>query len=52
MSSRKAYPEARAVRHSIALPIRCREIPLIASFDRDSDQVEWLQRVARPDDLP
>ena len=36
----------------IALSCRHREIPLIASFDRDFDQVEWLQRVAQPDDLP
>jgi predicted nucleic acid-binding protein len=36
----------------IALSCRHREIPLIASFDRDIDQVEWLHRVARPDDLP
>lgn len=35
----------------IALSCRYREIPLIASFDRDLDQLAWLQRVARPDDL-
>ena len=35
----------------IALSCRYRDIPFIASFDRDFDQVEWLQRVAVPDDL-
>jgi len=35
----------------IALSCRCREIPLIASFDRDFDRVPWLKRVAQPDDL-
>ena len=35
----------------IALSCRHREIPLIASFDRDFDSLKWLQRIARPDDL-
>jgi predicted nucleic acid-binding protein len=35
----------------IALSCRHREIPLIASFDRDFDSLQWLQRVAQPDDL-
>jgi predicted nucleic acid-binding protein len=35
----------------IALSCRHRGIPLIASFDHDLDQLSWLQRVARPDDL-
>jgi predicted nucleic acid-binding protein len=35
----------------IALSCRQRDIPFIASFDRDFDQVVWLQRVAQPDDL-
>ncbi len=35
----------------IALSCRYREIPFIASFDRDFDQLAWLQRVAQPDDL-
>jgi predicted nucleic acid-binding protein len=35
----------------IALSCRHRGIPLIASFDRDFDQVSWLQRVTQPDDL-
>lgn len=35
----------------IALSCRHRGIPLLASFDRDFDRLEWLQRVARPDDL-
>jgi predicted nucleic acid-binding protein len=35
----------------IALSCRHREIPLIASFDRDFDRLKWLQRVAQPDDL-
>jgi len=35
----------------IALSCRHRGIPLIASFDRDFDQLTWLQRVAQPDDL-
>ena len=35
----------------IALSCRHRDIPLIASFDRDFDGLEWLKRVAQPDDL-
>lgn len=35
----------------IALSCRHREIPFIASFDRDFDQLAWLKRVAQPDDL-
>jgi predicted nucleic acid-binding protein len=35
----------------IALSCRHRDIPLIASFDRDFDNVVWLQRVAQPGDL-
>jgi predicted nucleic acid-binding protein len=35
----------------IALACREREIPAIASFDADFDQVDWLRRLALPDDL-
>jgi predicted nucleic acid-binding protein len=35
----------------IALSCRHRGIPFIASFDRDFDQLSWLQRVAQPKDL-
>jgi len=35
----------------IALACRDREISFIASFDRDFDQVSWLQRLAHPGDL-
>ncbi|MBA3531598.1 MAG: type II toxin-antitoxin system VapC family toxin [Ardenticatenales bacterium] len=35
----------------IALACRERAIPYLASFDRDFDQVDWLIRVAQPDDL-
>jgi predicted nucleic acid-binding protein len=35
----------------IALACRERSIPAIASFDPDFDQVSWLRRLARPDDL-
>jgi predicted nucleic acid-binding protein len=35
----------------IALSCHHRGIPLIASFDRDFDQLSWLRRVAQPDDL-
>jgi predicted nucleic acid-binding protein len=35
----------------IALSCRYREIPLLASFDGDFDQLSWLQRIAQPDDL-
>ena len=35
----------------IALSCRHRDIPLIASFDRDFDDVGWLQRVSQPSDL-
>ena len=36
----------------IALACRERNIPAIASFDADFDQVPWLQRIARPEDIP
>jgi predicted nucleic acid-binding protein len=35
----------------IALVCREREIPAIASFDADFDQVAWLKRVTGPEDL-
>jgi predicted nucleic acid-binding protein len=35
----------------IALSCHHREIPFLASFDRDFDQLAWLQRVAQPEDL-
>ena len=35
----------------IALSCRHRGISFIASFDRDFDNVAWLRRVAKPDDL-
>jgi len=35
----------------IALSCRSRGIALLATFDRDFDQVSWLKRVAQPDDL-
>ncbi len=35
----------------IALACREREIPFIASFDADFDQVTWLRRLARPEDV-
>jgi predicted nucleic acid-binding protein len=35
----------------IALACRERGIPAIASFDPDFDQVTWLRRVARPEDV-
>lgn len=35
----------------IALSCREHEIPYIASFDQDFDQVDWVKRLARPDDL-
>lgn len=35
----------------IALSCRHREIPLIASFDRDFDQVQWLRRISEPAEL-
>jgi predicted nucleic acid-binding protein len=36
----------------IALACRERGIPAIASFDADFDQIPWLQRIARPEDIP
>jgi predicted nucleic acid-binding protein len=36
----------------IALSCRRRKIPLVASFDRDFDSLDWLGRVAQPGDLP
>jgi len=35
----------------IALACRERNIPAIASFDADFDQVAWLRRLARPEDV-
>ncbi|MCP4358956.1 MAG: type II toxin-antitoxin system VapC family toxin [Chloroflexi bacterium] len=35
----------------IALVCRDNNIPLLASFDRDFDNVSWLQRIANPSDL-
>lgn len=35
----------------IALACREREIPPIASFDADFDRLEWLKRIATPDDV-
>jgi predicted nucleic acid-binding protein len=35
----------------IAFSCHHRNIPFIASFDRDFDNVAWLQRLAKPDDL-
>jgi len=35
----------------IALSCHHREIPFIASFDRDFDSIPWLQRLGTPDDL-
>lgn len=35
----------------IALACRQREIPAIDSFDADFDRVEWLKRIATPDDI-
>lgn len=35
----------------IALACREREIPAIASFDADFDQVTWLRRLVRPEDV-
>jgi predicted nucleic acid-binding protein len=36
----------------IALACQRRGIPAIASFDPDFDQVSWLHRLARPEDVP
>ena len=35
----------------IALACRERKIPAIASFDADFDQIPWLRRLARPEDV-
>jgi predicted nucleic acid-binding protein len=35
----------------LALACRERNIPAIASFDADFDQVSWLRRLATPVDL-
>jgi predicted nucleic acid-binding protein len=35
----------------IALVCRERDIPAIASFDADFDQVAWLKRIAAPGDV-
>jgi predicted nucleic acid-binding protein len=36
----------------IALSCRNRNIPFLASFDADFDQVDWLKRLSVPADLP
>ena len=36
----------------IALSCHHRDIPYIASFDRDFDNIAWLERLAQPADLP
>jgi predicted nucleic acid-binding protein len=57
------YPEVLDLIHSssgalnfndalIALACREREIPAIASFDADFDQIDWLHRLAQPEDVP
>jgi predicted nucleic acid-binding protein len=35
----------------IALACRERDVPAIASFDADFDQVAWLRRLAQPEDV-
>jgi predicted nucleic acid-binding protein len=35
----------------IALACRERDVPAVASFDADFDQVKWLKRLARPEDV-
>lgn len=35
----------------IALACRNLEVPYIASFDRDFDTIDWLTRLAKPEDL-
>ncbi len=58
----RLYPEVLALIRSssgalnfndalIALACRERGIPAIASFDADFDQITWLRRLARPEDL-
>lgn len=39
--------------HDAIIALACRErgIPAIASFDADFDQVTWLRRLARPEDV-
>lgn len=61
MSSRIANEIVALVEHSggelnfndalIALACRDRNIPYLASFDADFDQIAWLKRLARPDQL-
>jgi predicted nucleic acid-binding protein len=45
------YSLSLSVDALIALACREREIPAIASFDADFDQVAWLKRVAAPEDV-
>jgi predicted nucleic acid-binding protein len=35
----------------IALACRERDVPVLASFDPDFDQISWLKRVAAPEDV-
>jgi predicted nucleic acid-binding protein len=47
------YPEVLDLIRSSSGALACRErsIPAIASFDADFDQVGWLRRLARPEDV-
>ncbi len=58
----RLYPEAIKLMRSssgslnfndalIALACRERDIPAIASFDADFDQIAWLRRMTRPQDV-
>jgi hypothetical protein len=44
-------PKPFTTRYDVQVAVQERDIPTIASFDADLDQVAWLQRLARPEDV-
>ena len=44
-------PKPFTTRYDVQVAVRERDIPAIASFDADFDQVTWLQRLAHPEDV-
>jgi hypothetical protein len=44
-------PKPFTTRYDVQVAVQERGIPAIASFDADFDQVTWLQRLARPEEM-
>ncbi len=47
-----ALLDPRDIWRDQSLACRERDVPATASFDADFDQMDWLRRIAAPDDLP